>query len=223
MSDFHLKVFYGQSADLVVESKSKYDEFVYFHLVNKNIKENNKIDIKYTLEEIALILCVLRKDLFTWKSYYQEDMNVSFEWEDKNSQILWIHAASYSKTLYLGQIEVLKLLLTHLLDEKVIFATCKNTIDSEYSSEDLINQDNYLEFSRVETINKVEGRIVNQTDKAILINFIDNYEIWIPKSTIHSYFNPKKSSLQSFMIENWILKKNNLDHIIVPNDYSQKQ
>ncbi|TFG24591.1 MAG: hypothetical protein EU532_12450, partial [Promethearchaeota archaeon] len=66
MSDIHLKIFYGQSSDLVVESKSKYDQFVYFHLINKNIKENNKIVIKYSLEEIALILCVLRKDLFIW-------------------------------------------------------------------------------------------------------------------------------------------------------------
>jgi len=222
MSDIHFKKFYGQSADLVVESKSRYDHFVYFHLVSKSNKENNITVIKYTLEEIALILCVLRKDLFTWKSYHQKDIEVSFEWENKEGQILWIHSENYSKTLYLGQIEVLKLLITHLLDEKVIFATFKEKADSEDSSEILINQDKYLEFSGDETINKVDGRIINQTEKAILINFQDDTEIWIPKSTIHSYFNPNKSSLQSFLIENWILKKNNIDHIVMLNDSSQK-
>ena len=220
MSDIHLKEFYGQSADLVVESKSKYDQFVYFHLLNKNFNRNNKVIIKYSLEEIALILLLLRKDLFTWRSYPEEDVEISFEWEDKNSNILWIHAANYSKALSLGQIVVLKLLITHLLDEKVIFATSKKIVVSGDSSEVLINQDKYLEFSEVDKINKVEGRIINQTDKAILINFIDNLDIWVPKSTIHSYFNPNKSSLQSFLIENWILKKNNLDHIIMPNDPS---
>lgn len=222
MSDVHLKTFHGQSVDLVVESKSKYDQFVYIHFVSKDLLERRKLLIKYSLEEIAMVLCVLRKDLFKWSSYHKEDLKVTFIWEDKTWQILWVHAGNYSKALSLGQIEVFKLLIMHLLDEKVIFATSKNEIASETRLEGLSNQYKYLETVGVEAINKVKGRIVNQTEKAILINFIDNFEAWIPKSAIHSYFNPKKTSLQSFLIENWILKKNNLDHVILPKHSSQK-
>ena len=81
------------------------------------------------------------------------------------------------------------------------------------------NGDIYSEFKLNEMINKIEGKVINQTDKAVLINFEDKTEVWIPKSTIHSPYNITISSSQLFMIENWVLKKNNLDHLISNNYY----
>ena len=214
MPDIHLKRFQGQNVDLVVESKSKYDNFIYFHFKNKSFKESKKLVIKYSLEDIAMILCILQKELFIWKSCYVENVEVTFVWEDNDPQKLWIHAANYSKTLNIGQIEVLKLLMKHLIKEKVKFATSKNILNTDSHIEPSPDEDTYLESAMIDTINKIEGKVINQTDKAVLINFKDKTEIWIPKSTIHSYYSNLDTSSQIFMIENWVLKKNNLDHLI---------
>jgi hypothetical protein len=219
MPNIHLKRFQGQNVDLIVESKSKFDKFIYFHFTNMILKENKTLVIEYSLEEMAMILCVLRKEIFIWKSYRDEDLEVIFVWEDKNAQILWIHAGNYSKALHIGQIEVLKLLMVHILNEKVIFATSNYDINREKLSKITSNRDKYLEFALIETINRIEGKVINQTDKAVLINFKDIIEVWIPKSTIHSRFSNKISTSQSFMIENWVLKKNNLDHLISDDCY----
>jgi len=214
MPDIHLKRFQGQNVDLVVESKSKYDNFIYFHFTNKNSKESQNLMITYSLEDIAMILCILQKELFTWKSYRVEDIEVTFVWEDNDTQKLWIHAANYSKTLNIGQIEVLKLLIKHLLKEKVKFATSKNILNTDNYVETPPDEDKYVESTMIETINKIEGKVINQTDKAVLINFKEKTEAWIPKSTIHSYYSNLDTSSQLFLIENWVLKKNKLDHLI---------
>ena len=221
MPNIHLKRFHGQNVDLIVESKSKFDNFVYFHFTNMILEESNNLVIKYSLEELAMILCILRKEIFIWKSYRDENLEVTFVWEDKNALVLWIHAGNYSKALYVGQIEVLKLLIMHIVNEKVIYATSKNKLNTDKFSKVPKNRDKYLEFALVETINRIEGKVINQTNKAVLIRFKDKMEAWIPKSTIHSRFSTKISSSQSFMIENWVLKKNNLDHLI-SNEYYHK-
>ena len=210
MPDIHIKRFQGQNVDLVVESKSRFDNFIYFHFINKTFKEGKNLVITFSLEDIAMILCILRKELFVWKSWCVEDLEVTFVWEDKDTQKLWIHAANYSKSLNIGQIEVLKLYVKHILKEKVKFATSKIT-DHYLSSPP--DGDKYLESTMIETINKVEGKVISQTDKAVLINFQES-EVWIPKSTIHSHYSALDTSSQFFMIENWVLKKNNLDHFI---------
>ena len=219
MPNIHLKRFQGQNIDLIVESKSKFDNFIFFHFTNKNVKQSKNLVIKYFLEEIAMILCILRKELFIWKSYRDEDLEVTFVWEENDTQKLWIHAGNYSKTLNIGQIEVLRLLIMHLLDEKVKFSTSKNIINTENYVKITPNGDIHSEFKLNEMINKIEGKVINQTDKAVLINFEDKTEVWIPKSTIHSPYNITISSSQLFMIENWVLKKNNLDHLISNNYY----
>lgn len=219
MPNIHLKRFQGQNVDLIVESKSKFDNFIFFHFTNKSVKESKNLVIKYFLEEIAMILCILRKELFIWKSYRGEDLEVTFVWEENDAQKLWIHAGNYSKTLNIGQIEVLRLLIMHLLDEKVKFSTSKNILNTENYVKIPPNGDIYSEFKLNEMINKVEGKVINQTDKAVLINFEDKTKVWIPKSTIHSPYSTTISSSQLFMIENWVLKKNNLDHLISNNYY----
>jgi hypothetical protein len=219
MPDIHLKRFQGQNVDLFVESKSKYDNIIYFHFINKRVKDSKNFVITFCLEEIATILCILRKELCVWKRFRDEDIDVTFVWEDKDAQKLWIHAANYSKTLNIGQIEVLKLLIKHLLKEKVKFATSKKILNTDDHVESPPDGNKYLD-SMIETINKIEGKVINQTDKAVLINFKDETEVWIPKSTIHSCFSTTSSSIQSFMIENWVLKKNNMESLI-SSDFSR--
>lgn len=211
MADSHLKIFQGQNIDLIVESKSKFDEFVYFHLLEKSEKETErKVTLSFILEDVAMILCLLRKKIYIWESYREQDLKVSFVWEDKNCQRLWIHLANHSKILYISQIEVLKLLIRHLLNEKVIYATSKKIIDSNLNFKEMLNKNIMME-----SIDKVEGKIISETEKAILIKLMNNVDVWIPKSSIHSKYSPKNLSFQSFIIENWVLKKNDLEHPMI--------
>ncbi|MFX0073503.1 MAG: hypothetical protein ACFFAO_20690, partial [Candidatus Hermodarchaeota archaeon] len=62
----------------------------------------------------------------------------------------------------------------------------------------------------LEDMSNVKGIISKETHKALLIHFKPGKEIWIPKSTIHSTFNSKKKLNQSFLIDNWILKRNKI-------------
>jgi len=58
---------------------------------------------------------------------------------------------------------------------------------------------------------KIDGSINGETEKALLIKFISSgQEMWIPKSTIHCQFSPRKNIEQSFLIDNWILKRNKI-------------
>jgi len=56
----------------------------------------------------------------------------------------------------------------------------------------------------------IEGVIKGETAKALLIDFNTGTETWIPKSTIHSPFTSQKDLRQTFMIDQWVLKKNQI-------------
>ena len=54
------------------------------------------------------------------------------------------------------------------------------------------------------------GAYKGETEKALLIDFKEKKEIWVPKSAIKSKYNLDKTSIQKFEIDTWILNKNNL-------------
>ena len=56
----------------------------------------------------------------------------------------------------------------------------------------------------------MQGTIISETKKALLIEFNPGNEIWIPKSTIHSTYVQHKNLHQQFLIDTWILKKNEI-------------
>ncbi len=57
---------------------------------------------------------------------------------------------------------------------------------------------------------EIEGRLIFETDKAVLLKFKSGKECWIPKSTINSNFDHLQKRYQKFLIENWILEKNKI-------------
>ena len=69
-------------------------------------------------------------------------------------------------------------------------------------------------FPQVEKVNldnetaTVGGICEGKTEKALLIHFESGKQIWIPKSTIRSEFDPESSNTQQFTIDTWVLKKN---------------
>ncbi|MFW9878020.1 MAG: hypothetical protein ACFFG0_33480, partial [Candidatus Thorarchaeota archaeon] len=56
----------------------------------------------------------------------------------------------------------------------------------------------------------ITGTIKSETKKALLIQFNNGSEVWVPKSGIHSEFNSKKDIIQKFTIDSWILEKNKI-------------
>ena len=56
---------------------------------------------------------------------------------------------------------------------------------------------------------RIEGRILNESGKAIQLEFKSGKEIWVPKSTMNiNNFDYEDEGWQMFEIDDWILKKN---------------
>ena len=112
----------------------------------------------------------------------------------------------------------------HILKEKIEYATVvklnsgKSTVNGPKVNEQR-NQDNdatalpiikeSIELNENE-VSQINGVIEGETEKALLIQFDNDKEIWIPKSVIRSNYNSSNDISQNFIIDNWILKKNNI-------------
>jgi len=236
MVNAHIQSFFGQNTGIIVRTHSRSKPYIFFHFIRK---KNNGIwekpsshegkVIKFSLEEIVMILQVLNRNLLNWTNYHtyeDKKTHISFSWEEDNTDILWINIDDYSKMLNFAQTEILRLLMTHLLNEKIIYASASKK-ESTKSDETLLeNQFSYYVNDRKiipnsnqkesrkkksSIMSPIEGVIKGESEKAILIKFDSNKEVWIPKSTIHSRYVLRKNNTQTFIIENWILKKNNLE------------
>ncbi len=230
MVDKHSQSFFGQSTGITVLSPSRSDPYLYFKCIQK--KQNGSWEkpsagegktIKCNLDELIMILQVLKKNEKAWSSFHNfndSKTQISFKWDEKNDKKLMIKIGKYSKVLNFSQVELLRLLLKHMLKEKIEYATTSNFIGNKKASKENIKKfkENQIiapkskENSKVDEgkISQIEGSIKNSTDKALLINFNNDTEIWIPKSTIKSNYNIEDDSSQRFLIDEWILKKNNL-------------
>lgn len=138
---------------------------------------------------------------------------ISFKWEDGNNKKLWINIGSYSKMLNLAQIEIFRLLLKHIIKEKIKYATGSSvnlsTVKLPESNTTEISprkrpltQIIYLQKSaNINPKSQISGAIKKETDHALLIKFSDSKEIWTPKSIIESDYDSHKSILQTFLID----------------------
>lgn len=236
MVDNHSYSFFGQKVGLIIQSASKNEPYIFFRLIKskndgsweKPSSGEGKI-IKFSLEEIVWIIRVLTKEVNSWSSYHTYKDNktqISFKWEDGEKAKLWIHIGSYSKVLEYSQFKILEMLLKHILKEKIEFATVLNSskksnvnklsnivVHEEIimdNSKNLIknNEVNGFNDGKPSEIKDITGTIKGETDKALLIQFENEAEVWIPKSTIHSGFNKAKNLVQKFSIDSWILIKN---------------
>lgn len=138
MEEFHSHSysFFGQNTGLLVNSSSKYHPYLFMRCIKKKPNMNWEKPsngegrmIKFSLEEIISILDVLNKQKMIWNAYHsfkEIETKISFSWEDENAETLWINIANYSKMLTHEQTVILKLLLNHILKEKIEFATMMN-------------------------------------------------------------------------------------------------
>jgi hypothetical protein len=253
---------------LILQSSSKTDPFIFFQCIKR--KPNGEWEkpskgegknIKCSLEEIVMILQVLNRTEDSWATYHSYNdskTQISFNWDPNDKKKVWVHIGEYSKMLDIAQIELLRLLLTHILKEKVEFATSSNGSGSSgnnsYSSKSQDEQwtkrevqsprikqspqsnsipermvDLRVEES-IESINlpknrgnraqnkdepidsekltKVMGIIKRETKKALLIQFKSGNEVWVPKSSVKSKYISNNEISQTFVIDQWVLVKN---------------
>ena len=234
MVNKHSQSFFGQSTGLTLVSSSKSEPFIFLKCIKKkpdgswekpSLGEGKTI--KCNLDEIVMILEVLKKNQDAWSSFHNFNdvkTQISFKWEDAAKKKLLIYIGKYSKMLNFAQTEIFRMIMEHLINEKIEFATAPNlssTKKSEVSSKnnkEIKKSRNSKELPSVKEsivqneneVSNINGVIEGETEKALLIQFEDNKEIWIPKSVIRSNYNSINDVAQDFIIDNWILKKNNI-------------
>ncbi|TFG03501.1 MAG: hypothetical protein EU542_02145 [Promethearchaeota archaeon] len=230
MSDSHTISFFGQNTGIIIKSTSKFKSYIFIQCLKKNLKgkwekptANEGRTLRFTLEEMVMILQVLSRQALNWKSYHlykEKKTSVSFSWEDEETKYLWINIADYSKVLNYAQVEIFRLLLIHLIEEKVVYSTTyiKNKFKDKTNEKQIENygfEENknliYEEKNKLlKNISRIRAILTNETEKAILLQFEANKTYWIPKSSIHNQYLPRKNFHQYFLIDNWVLKKNKI-------------
>jgi len=224
MVDKHSQSFFGKSSALTIQSSSQNDPFLFLQCFQK--KQDGSWEkpsngdgktIKINLDEMVMILEVLNKRLENWSSYHkfnEVNTQISFKWEDEKMQRLYINIGKYSKMLNYAQTEILRLLMKHLLEEKIENAT--SWILSKDRSEKGVREKRKTSIELIKPNKQddqtipIEGSIKGETQKALLINFNDEHKLWIPKSAISLGYNAEIDMTQTFHIATWLLRKNNL-------------
>jgi hypothetical protein len=224
MVNNHRHIFFGKSSGLKIQSSSQTEPFIFFQCIKKkqdnsweNPSNGESKTIKISMDEMVMILEVLKKKVKTWSSYHKFNelkTQISFKWEDEKQQRLYINIGNYSKMLNYAQSEILRLLMEHLLEEKIENATSRN--ESKNRPEKRIRLKGKISTEVVQPHKQndqtipIEGTIKGETQKALLINFDDEHKLWIPKSAISCDYNPEIDMAQTFRIATWLLRKNNL-------------
>ena len=205
MGDYHNYSFFGQKFAIILQSSSKEQSAIFFQCIKTktdsswekpSLGEGKKT--KFSLEEMVMILEVLKEKRVTWSTFHtykEEKTIIVFKWlEEKDKQgdkVLQIKIGNYVKRLNWAQIKIFEKLLTHVLDEKIIFATSKSFTKPkiiEINQTSSINSElkEKKEYISDDAVSKVSRTVKGETDKALLIEFGSGVEAWIPKSRIHS-------------------------------------
>ncbi len=107
MTDTHSQSFFGQSTGLILQSSSKHEPYVFLRCIKK--KPNNAWEkptqgegktIRCSLDEMVMILQVLKRKIDSWSSYHKykdNNTSISFSWENNQEEKLWINIGNYQK------------------------------------------------------------------------------------------------------------------------------
>ena len=211
---------------MFIQSSSKSEPFIFMKFIKKKgdgswekLSTREGKTIKVSLEEVVMILEVLKKKMKSWStvhSFKEDKTSISISWEGETK--VWFNIGDYPKMLSFAQIEILKLLLLHLLEEKIEFATISDMPKNQVIiDQPIAKKQKEPKITVIEEINsesdlkKVEGVITGETDKAVLLKLNSGAENWFPKSTIKSQYSSEKETSQTFLIDSWIIEKNKIN------------
>ncbi|MFX1574738.1 MAG: hypothetical protein ACFFB0_18540 [Promethearchaeota archaeon] len=239
MADFHTKTFYGQKSSLIITSPAKMVPYIFLSCIKRKdngtwerTAEGEGKTVKMSIEEIICILEVLHRRSANWRGYHvfrDRKTEIYVGWEDETRQVLQVKLGDYKKKVRFPNLIFITLLLEHILNEKIEFAT-SGTFESK--AKEKIEVDEETEYSvfaehitardglhivetteygvSVDTVD-IKATIKVESPKALLITLESGEEFWIPKSTIHSNYDVNnKENYQKFIIDKWIIEKHQI-------------
>ena len=235
MADFHTKTIYGQKSSLIITSPAKMVPYIFLSCIKrkddgtweKTTKGEGKT-VKLSIEEIICILEVLNRRSANWRGYHvfkDRKTEIYVGWEDESRQVLQVRIADYIKKVRFPNLNFMTLMLDHILQEKIEFAT-SGTFETK--AEEKVKVDEEKEYGlftehitardglhivetteygiSVDTI-EIKAKIKVESPKALLITLESGEEFWIPKSTIHSEYSVTNKDFQTFLVDRWIIEK----------------
>ncbi len=185
MTDNHSQSFFGQTTGIILSSPSKTDPFIFLKCIKKKpdgIWEKPSLGegktIKCSLEEIVMILQVLDGKTTSWSGYHQykeTKTQISVNWEGNDQDKLWIRVGDYSKMFGFSQIEILRLLLKHILEEKIEFATGSNKSQANFNNNNINNNNKTANIKPKENVIREEiGASSGEEDMLFIEESIKN-------------------------------------------------
>lgn len=183
MADIHNKSFFGQKVGMILSSRSKTDPFIFLKFLKK--KANNEWEkpskgegktIKISIEEMITIISVLYRKLPKWSGFHsfkQGKTSINVNWDEKD-ELLWIRVDEYAKSLRFPQTEFLKLLIEHLIKEKISFATSGNKTLNKKESSDKNSEDYHESFESQSFFENINDLNNNENKKATVEQYTIN-------------------------------------------------
>jgi hypothetical protein len=131
--DQHSQDFFGQKSGLIVSTDAKENPYLFLTCIKKKAngdweKYSEGKKVKLSLLEIVAISDILNKKRKLWSTFHlykEEKTPISFTWDEKAEDLLWINVDEYSRPLNYPETELLRLLILHILQEKIECATIR--------------------------------------------------------------------------------------------------
>lgn len=137
----HVRSFFGQKSALFLDSGSWFQENIYLTVIKKKSNgiwekpsENEGRKIKLNLGEILMLRRVFMGLETRWSTVHRFKDNqtrISVNADPKNSEQVWFNIEEYHKSIQPPETELFLLLLAHIIDEKIKYATGRK---EEYKS-----------------------------------------------------------------------------------------
>ena len=137
----HQRSFFGQKIGLIFDSGMWDDEYSYFTLLRK--KESGTWEkpsngegkrIKVNLGELVMMGKVLEGTLprfSTVHSFKDLKTSISFAQNVNKAGEIWMNVDKYAKNLRSPETDILRMILNHIIKEKIVRATVPRKIESK--------------------------------------------------------------------------------------------
>ena len=233
MVDNHNVPFFGQKTAMILKTGAEADPHMYITCIRKKgeawekVKEEGRT-VKLTIIEIINISRVVNSKIPSWSTVHDFKNNktrIEAMWtagkDESADDVFWLKIAKYSKPYTLDQVEFLKIMLAHIVEEKIAKATLGKTYEKDTkvnlfatkSSRNTVSSSNTSKSNNSNKSNnessEIIGSIIRSSDKAVLIQDENNIEFWCPKSGIVGEYDISTKDLQRLTIKQWLLDKRN--------------
>lgn len=154
MVDAHDYSFFGQNTGLIVRSRKVTDAFIFLTCVRKkqdgNWEKTSQKEgktIKVSLEEMVSFLAVFDKKFPSWKGFHRfrgEDTPIELISRDEAKSPFLLKVGPYIKPFTFAQAEIFRMLLQHMIKEKIEHLNGFMRTNENDQEDDHINQKVYI-------------------------------------------------------------------------------